>query len=191
MTLQNRLVTPEKMPQIAFAIWMPLTLPRFDMGDGNATSHALFAEGTDLRGLMQIYGQIGNHHTAPTAVLRWTEVGEVMDALEFIRERNRMCKSFGVECENCPANKDSCCDILAWKEELVTIVEKWSKENPRKTRQSVFLEQYPETILDSYGVLQFCPTSISAAHRDSNGACKDPERLCKDCRREFWMQEIE
>lgn len=24
-----------------------------------------------------------------------------MDALEFIRERNRMCKSFGVECEDC------------------------------------------------------------------------------------------
>ena len=30
--------------------------------------------GTDLRGLMQIYGQLGNHHTAQTAVLRWTAV---------------------------------------------------------------------------------------------------------------------
>ena len=44
------------------------------MGDGNATNHALFAEGTGLRGLMQIYGQIGNHHTAPTAEQRWMEV---------------------------------------------------------------------------------------------------------------------
>ena len=25
-----------------------------------------------------------------------------MDALEFVREKNRMCKSFGVECKNCP-----------------------------------------------------------------------------------------
>ena len=114
-----------------------------------------------------------------------------MDAIEFIRERNRMCKSFGVECENCPANKDSCCDVLAWKEELVPIVEKWSSKHPRKTRQSVFLEQYPDTIIDSYGILGFCPTSISAAHRDSNGACKDPERLCRECRKEFWSQEVE
>ena len=113
-----------------------------------------------------------------------------MDAIEFIRERNRMCKSFGVECENCPANKDSCCDILAWKEELVTIVEKWSSEHPRKTRQDVFLEQWPNAqCID--GILVFCPRSISAAHRDSNGACKNPERLCEDCRREFWMQEVE
>lgn len=114
-----------------------------------------------------------------------------MDALEFIRERNRMCKSFGVECENCPANKDSRCIDTNLDEEIVPIVEKWSKENPRKTRQDVFLEQYPDTLIDSNGVLQFCPTSISATHRDSNGACKNPERLCKDCRREFWMQEVE
>ena len=49
-------------------------LRQLDMGGGNATNHALFAEETDLRGLMQIYGQIGNHHTAPTAGQRWMEV---------------------------------------------------------------------------------------------------------------------
>ena len=32
--LQNRLATPERMPQIASAIWMPLTLPRCGMGGG-------------------------------------------------------------------------------------------------------------------------------------------------------------
>ena len=63
-----------------------------------------------------------------------------MDALEFIRERNRMCKSFGVECKNCPANKDSRCLDINLDEEIVPIVEKWSKENPRKTRLDVFLE---------------------------------------------------
>ena len=117
-----------------------------------------------------------------------------MDAIEFIRERNRMCKSFGngKGCMSCPFYKEgNRCTAILWKEEIIPIVEKWSKENPRKTRQDVFLEQYPETIIDSYGVLQFCPTSISATHRDSNGACKNQERLCKDCRREFWMQEVE
>lgn len=29
-------------------------------------------------------------------------------------------------------------------ERYVPIVEKWSKENPRETRQSVFIRQYPK-----------------------------------------------
>ena len=117
-----------------------------------------------------------------------------MDAIEFIRERNRMCMSFGdgEGCMSCPFYKEgNRCMAIFWNEEIVPIVEKWSFEHPRKTRQSVFLEQYPDTIIDSYGVLGFCPTSISAAHRDSNGACKDPERLCRECRKEFWSQEVE
>lgn len=118
----------------------------------------------------------------------------MMDALEFIRERNRMCNSFGngEGCMSCPFYKEgNRCMAILWKEEMIPIVEKWSKENPRKTRQDVFLEQYPDTLIDSNGVLQFCPTSVSAAHRDSNGACKDPERLCRECRKEFWSQEVE
>lgn len=114
-----------------------------------------------------------------------------MDALEFIRERNRMCKSFGVCCNNCPADKNASCDSFAWKEELVTIVEKWSKENPRKTRQSVFLRQYPDTELDRFGVIQLCPASISATHRGSNGECKTVEIMCMDCRRGFWLKEVD
>ena len=41
------------------------------MVGGNAENHALFAEWTDLMGLMRIYGQIGNRHTAQTAGQRW------------------------------------------------------------------------------------------------------------------------
>lgn len=72
-----------------------------------------------------------------------------MDALEFIRERNRMCKSFGDGCMSCPFYKegDNCMAIL-WEEEMVPIVEKWSEEHPRKTRQSKFLEQYPNAKVD-------------------------------------------
>ena len=112
-----------------------------------------------------------------------------MDAIEFIRERNRMCKSFGVECENCPANKDSCCDVLAWKEELVPIVEKWSSKHPRKTRQSVFLEQYPNaSVVGDTGIPCVYPCYIEQGMKDVN-YCKSLS--CYDCRREFWMQEVE
>ena len=114
-----------------------------------------------------------------------------MDAIEFIRERNRMCKSFGVECENCPANKDSRCIDINLDEEIVPTVEKWSKENPRKTRQDVFLKQWPEAYIHEDGYLDICPLEVSAAHRDADGCCAPLDRLCPDCRREFWMQEVE
>ena len=114
-----------------------------------------------------------------------------MDALEFIRERNRMCKSFGVCCDNCPADKNTACDSFAWKEELVAIVEKWSKENPRKTRQSIFLEQYPEARMGDDGVLHVDPCAISASHRNAHGSCATMTRECKDCRREFWLHRVE
>lgn len=48
------------------------------MGGGNVTSHALFAERTDLKGLTQIYGQIGSRHTAPTAAQEWMKESEVV-----------------------------------------------------------------------------------------------------------------
>ena len=112
-----------------------------------------------------------------------------MDALEFIRERNRMCKSFGVECENCPANKDSRCIDINLDEEIVPIVEKWSKENPKKTRQDLFLEQHPEANIEN-GVVDLCPV-ISGVYEDSKGYCKNPDRSCGFCRREFWLKEVE
>ena len=113
-----------------------------------------------------------------------------MDAIEFIRERNRMCKSFGVCCNNCPANKDSRCVDINLDEEIVPIVEKWSKENPRKTRQSIFLEQHPETKLNVNGVLDLCP-AISAAYEYGSRHCKNPDRSCGFCRREFWLEKVE
>lgn len=117
-----------------------------------------------------------------------------MDAVKFIEERNRMCKSFGDRCTGCPASNGGC--AVSQESTLdataqITIVEKWSVAHPRKTRRDVFLEQYPDAFLDKYGVLLICPRNISADYRDSNGDCGDPDQMCIDCRREFWMQEVE
>lgn len=117
-----------------------------------------------------------------------------MDALEFIRERNRMCKSFGYgeDCMSCPVYKEGKrCTAILWKEEIIPIVEKWSKENPRKTRQDVFLKQWPEAYIHEDGYLDICPFEVSGAYRDADGCCATLDRLCPDCRREFWMQEVE
>ena len=73
---------------------------------------------------------------------------------------------------------------------FVDLVEEWSKDHPLKTRQSVFLEQYPEAAIYEDGVVGLCPGSISAAHRNSDGLCNCPEKICRDCRREFWLEEV-
>ena len=108
-----------------------------------------------------------------------------MDAVKFVEERRRMFAVTGEAPNYTLFNKGSSA------EDVVKEVEEWSAAHPRKTRQSVFLEQYPETIIDAFGALQICPMVISAAHRDSDGECKDPAKMCIDCRREFWMQEVE
>lgn len=123
-----------------------------------------------------------------------------MDAVKFIEERNRMCKSFGNRCTGCPAYNacnDNPCGCAVIQESTleataqIAIVEEWSAANPRKTRQSVFLEHWPEATLDVYGVLRLCPNDISAAYRRVDGECKNSGQRCSDCRREFWMQEVE
>ena len=116
-----------------------------------------------------------------------------MDALEFLKERRRMCDSHRW-CKGCPLEDGKCVvsDVAPDEDykRIIDAVDQWSKEHPRKTRQSVFLKQYPEAEIDANGVVGLCPMSISAAYRDSDGGCDCPEILCRDCRREFWMQEV-
>lgn len=111
-----------------------------------------------------------------------------MDAAKFIEERNKMCYSFRGRCNKCPAGNNDCCYIFKWKEELITIVENFSKENHRKTRQDLVLEKWPNAETCNDNVLSACPKVF-----DNNFVCHfDFEHnTCNDCRRNFWMQEAE
>lgn len=117
-----------------------------------------------------------------------------MDALEFLKERKRMCNSYK-NCDGCLLERGNCgLSTNTSNEEcerIITAVEKWSKEHPRKTRQSEFLKQWPEASIDESGVLEVCPMELSATYRDSDGDCNNTEKLCVDCRHEFWMREVE
>lgn len=117
-----------------------------------------------------------------------------MDAIEFLKEKERMCKACG-SCLLCPAWLDDGCSINVRSgfapEQQINIVKEWSAAHPRKTRQSVFLEQYPEASISEHGVLLVCPCPISASHRNANGGCATIGRRCDDCRKEYWMQEVE
>lgn len=117
-----------------------------------------------------------------------------MDAVKFLEERKRMCESFGSECTECPANNSIYMCRLgvvmgAEATEQVKLVEEWSAEHPRKTRQDVFLEQYPNAVLDKDGVLRICPSYVSG---------DTPEKYkcicltdCSACRKEYWTKEVQ
>lgn len=115
-----------------------------------------------------------------------------MDAVKFIEERERMCKMYG-GCTGCPGYDDGVCmvgittGITPVKQ--IELLEKWSAAHPRKTRQDVFLEQYPDAEIDSGGAIAICPTAFSSAYRDDTEKCVYVS--CAKCRREFWSQEVE
>ena len=107
-----------------------------------------------------------------------------MDALKFIEERNRMCSS-AAGCEECELCDDWCNMLGDVTPEFIATVEKWSQEHPRKTRQDVFLENYPDAALDN-GTLRVCPRNV---YKSAELNCNNT--TCYLCKRAFWMQEVE
>ena len=114
-----------------------------------------------------------------------------MDAIQFIKERDRMCKACG-SCILCQAYMGNECAVglpsVVDPEQQINIVKEWADKHPCKTRQSVFLEQYPQADIDNTGLLILCPKRISADIRVTADCLL---KRCSDCLREFWMQEVE
>lgn len=101
-----------------------------------------------------------------------------MDAIKFVKTLQRKYK---IENEN---------KIVIHVDEdanfLVNFIEEWAKEHPAKTRLSEFLKQYPEAALDNDGYPVLNPCGFYKKMREE---CIG--KSCPDCRREFWMQEVE
>lgn len=69
----------------------------------------------------------------------------------------------------------------------VAYAERWSKEHPRKTRQSEFLTHYPDTELyANSGSLQICPRYVYGKVEIDCTATD-----CYDCQKKFWLEEVE
>lgn len=120
-----------------------------------------------------------------------------MDANKFMSEFSRMCDSY-YRCSDCPLGEGKrICGFYPgrYAQEAISVViktvEEWSAAHSLKTRQSEFLKQWPEAHIRKDGYLDICPLEVSAAHRDADGDCVIHDRLCSDCCREFWMQEVE
>ena len=110
-----------------------------------------------------------------------------MDAVKFVTSMSQICQNN--DCGNCILS--SFCGKACHQrtkedaEKAVTIVEEWMKAPPVKTRQSELLKMIPSTLLDyDSGVIAMCPADFDAS------ACKHGVS-CDDCRREFWLKEID
>lgn len=114
-----------------------------------------------------------------------------MDAMKFLKEKERMCKTCG-SCFSCPAWLNNKCSVNNVRsditpEQQINIVKTWVEQHPCKTRQSIFLEQWPNAqCID--GILVLCPgwidTCFSCPIYGNNNVD------CATCRHEFWMQEV-
>ena len=114
-----------------------------------------------------------------------------MDAVEYVKQRERMCDYY-VNCGDCPAGKYERCASLDEIPNLVPIVEQWAKEHPVKTRQSEFFKQWPDAEIGDDGLPSVAPCQLykDIEEKDENGVCcKNIE--CAECRRDFWLKEIE
>lgn len=104
-----------------------------------------------------------------------------MDAVKFLEERKRMFKHG----ESVP---DLGVNIIYNSEKVVKYVEEWATEHPCKTRQSLFLEQFPGASIDNKGLIDIKPCAIEKSIADSSNCCS---LSCDKCCRDFWMQEVE
>ena len=117
-----------------------------------------------------------------------------MDAVEYVKQRDRMCDYY-VNCDDCPAGNYEGCASLNEIPNMVPVVEKWANEHPVKTRQSEFLKMFPNARIESDGMPSICPIVVDKRcyNKDDDALCcfvRDEEK-CRKCRCDFWLKEIE
>ena len=121
-----------------------------------------------------------------------------MDAVTYIKEAMRMCKSSDDNCEHCPAKIEKFCpislsrtvmnDMHGNEEKAVSIVEQWSKDHLIKTRQSEFLKMFPHADLT-----RLLPCHVEKDKRPMR--CAEYGYLsaicrCDRCRDDYWNEEV-
>lgn len=111
-----------------------------------------------------------------------------MDAVKFIKAIKQM---LGAGAGDSTVQKY----ISAYKkndcEGMVKAAEQWAAEHPIKTRQSVFLEQFPNVRLDTNEIIDISPCRVDPKQYPFNGKDCCKFRSCGECRRKFWLAEVE
>lgn len=113
-----------------------------------------------------------------------------MDAVKYLKEKDRAtngCQS----CSHCILKNhrqysfmESFCIEDENPEEAVKIIEKWSKEHPRKTMLQDFLEKHPNAPLNDDGTPDVCPYRLGYTKETG---CSYSINECFDC----WSRPME
>ena len=90
-----------------------------------------------------------------------------MDAVEYLKAKNRMTNNCDMNCEDCPlfslnnGRGIPCREMeIKFPENDVRIVEKWAKEHPLKTYAQDFFEKFPNALKDHNGIPTSCKRNI-------------------------------
>ena len=126
-----------------------------------------------------------------------------MEAIKLMKELKRYCNA--TSCENCK-ERYGCNGVPAYLEdveivEVIEFIEKWSIDNPVKTRQSEFLKLYPNATLDSNGCLMITPCVLNKElYKGNCENCKYKGYLSDNNKykgylpcnnKKYWSEEIE
>ena len=117
-----------------------------------------------------------------------------MAAVEYLKAKARMTCRCIINCSECGLSainnhRGVECKIIedVHPEEAVAIIQKWAEEHPAKTRQSEFLKMFPNAKIER-GVVDLCP-------KYTDHTFKVPEKCsvigCNNCRKEYWLSEVE
>ena len=107
-----------------------------------------------------------------------------MDAVECMKAITRMLKSGTIDCA---IQKYISAQKKNDYEGMVEAAEQWAAEHPIKTRQSVFLEQWPDArVKKADGLPMASPCDL-----DGKLAGKCDGIHCPECRKKFWLAEVE
>lgn len=112
----------------------------------------------------------------------------MMDAVECMKAVTRMLKSGTIDCA---IQKYISAQKKNDYEGMVEAAEQWVAEHPAKTRQSVFLEQFPNVRLDANEIINISSCRVDPKQYPFNGKDCCKFRSCGECRREFWLAEVE
>ena len=110
-----------------------------------------------------------------------------MDAVKFLMERNRMLTSgFATPIIGGTLEREE------KAEQIVRTVERWSEEHPRKTLLSELLKRWPAVKRDDNGIPLIYPCIANTIqYKLPFGGCEKRGVYCEECRKEYWLQEVE
>lgn len=117
-----------------------------------------------------------------------------MDAVEFIKAIDRLCKA-QKDCCDCPLREHACDENVSTimkhydvesVQKMVQICEQWAKDHPVKTRQSEFLKMFPNAVIKN-GAIAICPRNVCESYTPEDGCIYT---ACGLCRKRFWLAEV-